>query len=146
MNVLITGGAGFIGSHLVEKFLKEKHKVIVVDNFDSFYSMNIKVLNVLESTNKKELKEKILTLKDDEKLISLIKYTESDNYKLYVEDICNLENLKEIFIKENIDFVYIGSLSETKIEVVLEKLYNHRLEILKAIEGGQTILATRKCI
>ena len=105
MNVLITGGAGFIGSHLVEKFLKEKHKVIVVDNFDSFYSMNIKVLNVLESTNKKELKEKILTLKDDEKLISLIKYTESDNYKLYVEDICNLEKLKEIFIKENINFV-----------------------------------------
>ena len=50
------------------------------------------------------------------------------------------------FIKEKIDFVYIGSLSETKIEVVLEKLYNHRLEILKAIEGGQTILATRKCI
>lgn len=50
------------------------------------------------------------------------------------------------FIKEKIDFVYIGSLSETKIEVVLEKLYNHRLEILKAIEGGQTILATRKCV
>ena len=48
------------------------------------------------------------------------------------------------FIREKIDFV--GSLSETKIEVVLEKLYNHRLEILKAIEGGQTILATRKCI
>ena len=54
MNVLITGGAGFIGSHLVEKFLKEKHRVIVVDNFDSFYSMDIKVLNVLESINKKE--------------------------------------------------------------------------------------------
>ena len=50
------------------------------------------------------------------------------------------------FIREKIDFVYIGSLSETKIEVVLEKLYNHRLEILKAIEGGQTILATRKCV
>ena len=105
MNVLITGGAGFIGSHLVEKFLKEKHRVIVVDNFDSFYSMDIKVLNVLESINKKELKEKILALKDDEKLISLIKYTESDNYKLYVEDICNLENLKEIFIKENIAII-----------------------------------------
>ncbi|MFA1745400.1 GDP-mannose 4,6-dehydratase [Fusobacterium animalis] len=105
MNVLITGGAGFIGSHLVEKFLKEKHRVIVVDNFDSFYSMNIKILNILESVNKKELKEKILNLKDDEKLNFLTKYTESDNYKLYVEDICNLENLKEIFIKENINFV-----------------------------------------
>ena len=50
----------------------------------------------VKTMNKKELKEKILALKDDEKLISLIKYTESDNYKLYVEDICNLENLKEI--------------------------------------------------
>ena len=47
------------------------------------------------------------------------------------------------FIKEQIDFVYIGSLSETKINVVLEKLYNHRLEILKKIENGQMILATR---
>ena len=113
MNVLITGGAGFIGSHLVEKFLKEKHRVIVVDNFDSFYSMDIKVLNVLESINKKELKEKILALKDDEKLISLIKYTESDNYKLYVEDICNLENLKEF----------------AKFEDVLDLLYNLKTPI-----------------
>ena len=32
---------------------------------------------------------------------------------------------------------------ETKINVVLEKLYNHRLEILKKIENGQMILATR---
>ena len=48
MNVLITGGAGFIGSHLVEKFLKEKHRVIVVDDFDPFYSIDIKILNILE--------------------------------------------------------------------------------------------------
>ncbi|EGQ77583.1 UDP-glucose 4-epimerase [Fusobacterium animalis ATCC 51191] len=57
MNILITGGAGFIGSHLVEKFLKEKHRVIVVDNFDSFYSTDVKISNVLESINKVELKE-----------------------------------------------------------------------------------------
>ena len=48
MNILITGGAGFIGSHLVEKFLKEKHRVIVVDNFDSFYSTDVKISNVLD--------------------------------------------------------------------------------------------------
>ena len=60
MNILITGGAGFIGSHLVEKFLKEKHRVIVVDNFDSFYSMDTKISNVLESTNNINLKEKFL--------------------------------------------------------------------------------------
>ena len=33
MNILITGGAGYVGSKLTEKFLKEGHKVTVLDNF-----------------------------------------------------------------------------------------------------------------
>ena len=155
MNVLITGGAGFIGSHLVEKFLKEKHRVIVVDNFDSFYSMDIKVLNVLESINKKELKEKILALKDDEKLISLIKYTESDNYKLYVEDICNLENLKEIFIKENIDFIVnLAALAGVRpsilrpfdYERVNVKGFLNILEICKELKINKLIQASSSSV
>ena len=32
MNVLVTGGAGFIGSHLVQRLVQDKHKVIVIDN------------------------------------------------------------------------------------------------------------------
>ena len=35
MNVLITGGAGFIGSHIVDKLLQDNCKVIVVDNLSS---------------------------------------------------------------------------------------------------------------
>ena len=33
MRILVTGGAGFIGSHLIEKLLQEKHYVISVDNY-----------------------------------------------------------------------------------------------------------------
>ena len=32
MNILVTGGAGFIGTNLVEKFIDKQHKVIVIDN------------------------------------------------------------------------------------------------------------------
>lgn len=40
--VLITGGAGFIGSHLVERFLKEGYRVLCVDNFLTGRMDNIK--------------------------------------------------------------------------------------------------------
>ena len=44
MKMLITGGAGFIGSHLCEKYTKEGHIVLCLDNFMSGNLMNIKHL------------------------------------------------------------------------------------------------------
>ena len=40
-NILVTGGAGFLGSHLCERLLKENHEVICVDNFFSGRKANI---------------------------------------------------------------------------------------------------------
>ena len=46
MRILITGGAGFIGSHLVEKLVNNDHKVTIIDNFSSGCIENIKNLDV----------------------------------------------------------------------------------------------------
>lgn len=44
--VLLTGGAGFIGSHLVDSLLDDGHDVTVLDNFDPFYPRTVKEQNI----------------------------------------------------------------------------------------------------
>ncbi|WP_135303780.1 SDR family oxidoreductase [Haloarcula amylovorans] len=46
MQILVTGGAGFIGGHLAERFARDGHSVTVLDNFDPFYDLDIKHHNV----------------------------------------------------------------------------------------------------
>lgn len=46
MNVLVTGGAGFIGSHLCEALLDRGHRVTALDCFDEFYDPAIKRQNI----------------------------------------------------------------------------------------------------
>jgi len=46
MNVLVTGGAGFIGSHLVERCLAAGHAVTVLDDFNDYYDPALKRANV----------------------------------------------------------------------------------------------------
>ena len=41
MRILVTGGAGFIGSHLVDRLIKENHKVVVIDNFTTGKKENV---------------------------------------------------------------------------------------------------------
>ena len=43
---LITGGAGFIGSHLVEKLLQENHEILIVDNLCTGKKSNINEIGV----------------------------------------------------------------------------------------------------
>jgi UDP-glucose 4-epimerase len=65
MKILVTGGAGFIGSHITDLYIKAGHKVVVVDNLShgdkkninpkaKFYKCDIRNLSGLEHVFKKE--------------------------------------------------------------------------------------------
>ena len=44
--VLVTGSAGFIGSHLSERLLSDGYSVVGLDNFDTFYEPRVKRANL----------------------------------------------------------------------------------------------------
>ena len=45
--ILVTGGAGFIGSHLAHRLIKLNHKVTIIDNLTTGREKNIEKINVI---------------------------------------------------------------------------------------------------
>ena len=95
MNVLITGGAGFIGSTLSDKLLSLGHNIIVIDNFNSYYDPNLKKKNINNSLN-------------------------YSTYKLFVCDICDSIKVKQIFKEFQIDCV-VHTAASAGVRASIEK-------------------------
>lgn len=109
MIYLVTGGSGFIGSHLVEHLLKDGHFVINVDNFDDFYDYRIKIRNTLASLG---LPEEFDFKHKDQDLETLIAEVDSGIYKLYCADIRDKSSMAEIFSKHRPDvLIHLAALA-----------------------------------
>jgi UDP-glucuronate 4-epimerase len=80
MRILVTGGAGFIGSNVTKKLLERGDSVVCIDEFNDYYSPKIKELNVAQ-------------------------FADNPNYTLYRGSITDYDFLKSIFEKENIQRV-----------------------------------------
>jgi len=97
--ILITGGAGFIGSHLTEKLLERGDIVIVVDNFNRFYSPKRKSENLIRSKRSKK-------------------------FFLQKADIRDKAALKSIFSKYSIDVVvHLAAMAGVRPSIENPKLY-----------------------
>jgi len=71
MKVLITGCAGFIGSHLSEYFLGQGHEVVGIDNFDPFYNKEQKKKNLSISLKNKNFIFSEIDINDINALVKL---------------------------------------------------------------------------
>jgi UDP-glucuronate 4-epimerase len=71
MKILVTGGAGFIGSHFAAKCLELGHSVAIMDEFNDFYDPAIKRANIAELGNEVEVHE--MDIRDEGRVKAVIK-------------------------------------------------------------------------
>src|SRR3954447_11675753 len=76
MRILVTGGAGFIGSHLVEKLLATGHEVSIIDDFNDFYDPEIKRANVAGFAGQAQIHE--VDLRDAHAVNALFQHQKFD--------------------------------------------------------------------
>lgn len=99
MKVLVTGGAGFIGSHLCEALLARGDEVIAIDNFNDFYQPARKQANAAQ-------------LRDHPRC------------KLYHADICDVETIDRIFAEHKPEAVaHLAGYGAVRYSIGRAKLY-----------------------
>ena len=128
--ILVTGGAGFIGSHLCEKLLENDYNVICVDSFNDYYDPRIKGDNIADSLKNK-------------------------NFSLVRGDILDKECLNSIFSKYDIHkVVYLAAIAGVRSSLINSQEYIdvdikgtvNLLEIVKKYKVDQFIFGSSSSV
>jgi UDP-glucose 4-epimerase len=100
-SILVTGGAGYIGSHVVKKLVRAGHNVIVLDNLETGFRQAVKNAElVVGNTGDQALVSKLLAEHNITAVMHFAAHTivpesVSDPLKYYANNTCNTRNLLE---------------------------------------------------
>lgn len=111
--VLVTGGAGFIGSHVSERLMARGDKVVVVDEMNDYYDVRLKEAN-----------------------LSYLSAKFTDNVVIYRGDICNANFISDVFSREKPTHVcHLAARAGVRASIVDPYIYVH-----SNIEGTTRLL------
>jgi UDP-glucuronate 4-epimerase len=130
MHILVTGAAGFIGSHVTDRLLSDGHRVSGIDNFSDYYNPDFKEENIKTAQT-------------------------HPNYTLYRSDIGDHTTLAAIFAANHFDAI-IHLAAQAGVRVSIEKPIHtattniigtlHLLELCKEFGVQQFIFASSSSV
>ncbi|MDD3520867.1 MAG: GDP-mannose 4,6-dehydratase [Actinomycetota bacterium] len=130
MNILITGGAGFIGSNLTDRLLENGSRILCLDNFNDFYNPHIKENNIRH-------------------------HLENKNFTLIKGDILDRNLLLDIFSRNNIDIViHLAAMAGVRPSIENPLLYEkvniegtiNLLECMKTHKARKMLFASSSSV
>lgn len=119
MPILITGGAGYIGSHTVKYFQKQNEEIIVVDNMQSGHEESIQVDNLYKiDIRDKEQLDKVFKKHNIEAVIhfaanSLVGESMEKPYEYYHNNVYGMLCLLDVMKENNVNKIVFSSTAAT---------------------------------
>lgn len=107
MKYLVTGGAGFIGFHVVKRLLSEGHSVTSLDNINEYYDRGLKFARLENLFKNKDFNaERIKETTENSTLPAKSIFSNiQTGFNFYKADLQDQESIEKIFEQENFDIV-----------------------------------------